>query len=227
MVVGLYLFFFGYLIFGPSVLGSILQYFVVGIPTTAALPLIYFYPDVFVFLPLSVAAWFKGVASFRFILIVADRISTVGSLLFGGSPSTASSSSGGSGLKWWVFFRLLGLLVPVFGVWLAIYLISIGELTFGEVTNDLIIAWSLTTLAGAIVGLTWRFWSVRERITFVVMAGLILLLAGAELYNMRTFQSEITIYLGSKVAFVLGYGAAVAIWIVKSASNTRRYGRYA
>jgi hypothetical protein len=81
-----------------------------------------------------------------------------------------------------------------------------------------VITWTLVTLFGGILGLSWRFWSVRDTLPTLLLFGLVLLAVGAELQNLR-FGSDVFVFFLNKAVLGLGFIASAAVLVIKSRGN--------
>jgi hypothetical protein len=123
-------------------------------------------------------------------------------------------SSKAESVGWWLVFQLLGLLAVATSVWVGVGLTTVGALTIPSLTTDVVISWTLLTAFGAVLGLGWRFWSVRDAFPATALLGVVLLAAGAEIYNFRTLEMDITLFFAAKAMYVLGFLGATAVLIL-------------
>jgi hypothetical protein len=209
---------------------------IVAIATVAALPWAWQNSQLIVILLSFTGSWFQGVGTVRGYLKLkhyAGKIksgltrlrSRLGSQSARESTSNAARSGNSSMLGsmpkkalWWLVFQLLGLLAVVTSVWVGVGLSTIGPLTIPTLTTDIVIVWTLLTAFGAFLGLGWRFWSVRGAFPATSLIGVICIAAGAEIYNFRTLETEVALFLAAKGVYVLGFLGAVALVILVNRS---------
>ncbi|ELZ20869.1 hypothetical protein C475_19758 [Halosimplex carlsbadense 2-9-1] len=170
-------------------------------------------------------SWFQGVGTVRAYLKIryyAGRArAALRSLpaklvaLVRSGPQTGSSGGGSlpavDTVGWWLLFQLLGLLALLMSVWIGFGLTLFGPLTIPSLTTDIVITWTLVTAFGGVLGLGWRFWSVRESFPGAALLGVICLAVGAELSNVRALETEILLFFAAKAAYALGFLGAVAV----------------
>lgn len=174
-----------------------------------------------------VGSWFQGVGVVRGYLKLTHYFRVfrkkIGSRLFGygdnqiDTKSKKRNKNGQSGMKSaieWLVFQLLGLLAVIMSIWILLGLTIASDFAIQSLTNDVIITWTLLTTFGAVLGLGWRFWSVRESFPSVVLLGVIFLASGAEIYNIRTLGGEVIVFLISRFVFFLGFLAAVSVLVL-------------
>ena len=186
-----------------------------------------------------IGSWFQGIGIVRgylkikhYFYLAAQKVveytkKTVSSLsAYGGSQPITQNENLNKGNQdvmksavEWLVFQLLGLLVIIMSVWIGFGLSIVGDLTIPSLTNGVIISWTLLTTFGAILGLGWRFWSVRESFPATVLLGLILLASGAEIYNIRALGGEVIVFLISKFVFALGFLGAISILVLTRQSS--------
>lgn len=137
------------------------------------------------------------------------------------TPSHHPAHTSGGGLQstaqtigWWTVFQLLGLLAIITSVWVGVGLTTVGPLTIPTLTTDVVITWTLLTMFGGLLGLGWRFWAVRDAFPTTGLVGVLLIAVGAELHNFQALETEIAVFLASKVIYVLGFLGAVAVVIL-------------
>lgn len=207
----------------------LLYFLVLGL---AAYPWFQTYPQPFIVLLTFVGSWFQGVGIVRGYLKLAHYAKKAKHAMTNwitGSDSAAQAEAnskrdhirrGTQKVSLILLFQLLGLLAVTTSVWIGVGLTVYGDLTLESLTTDIVIVWTLITLSGSILGLTWRFWTVRESLPSLLMLGMILLATGAEIQNLRSLQTEILVFMINKAVFTLAFIAAVALFLIKRDGST-------
>jgi hypothetical protein len=202
----------------------LLYFLVLGL---AAYPWFRTYPQPFVLLLTFVGSWFQGVGIVRGYLKLVHYAKKVKHAMINWLTSSDSADRAGGDstrdharrgiqkVSWILLFQLLGLLAVTTSVWIGVGLTVYGDLTLESLTTDIVIVWTLITLSGSILGLTWRFWTVRGSLPLLLMLGIVLLAAGAELQNLRSLRTELLFFIINKAIFALAFIAAVALFIIK------------
>jgi hypothetical protein len=220
VLLGVLIFIFGYA-FHYSLWPLRLWIWAGGLAMFMILPWAVSYNTVFAALLTSLGSWFGGVGAVRLLLKIRwlggkARVK-LGSLA---SSRKMSNGSGGSLLntvtKKFILifsFQLLTLLGILLSIWIVLFLSAYGETTIATLSNDIIILWTLVTLVTSLSGILWRFWSIEDTLPFSIMAGLVLMIAGSEVYNLQLAQSEIALFFISKAVFMFGYIGTGALWL--------------
>jgi hypothetical protein len=204
-------------------------YYVYGLSalSVAVAPWFLVYPEPFVVVLSFTGNWFQGVGLVRGFLKLRSYIRRgvtaakrwIASLL-GRTDGYQRDTGGGltgvfETIGWLLLFQLAGLLALTMSVWVGFGLTVYGELTFATLTTDIVITWTLVTLFGGILGLVWRFWSVRDTLPSLLLFGVVLLSVGAELHNFRSLDTDVALFLLNKGVFALGFVGAVAVFVIK------------
>lgn len=220
VLLGVLIFIFGYA-FHYSLWPLRLWVWVGGVAIFIILPWAVSYNTVFAALLTSLGSWFGGVGAVRLLL----KIRWLGGKARGklGSPVSGQKTSDGSSgsllntvtkkLALIFLFQLLTLLGILLSIWIVLFLSVYGETTIATLSNDIIILWTLVTLVTSLSGVLWRFWSIKDTLPFSIMIGLVLMIAGSEVYNLQLIQSEIALFFISKAVFILGYIGTGALWL--------------
>lgn len=199
-------------------------YYTVGFPLAGigVAPWVLTYPEPFIIVLSFTGNWLQGVGIVRGYLKIRSYLGRGWNFFFG------EDSSDGDGIRGIaqtvgivLMFQLAGLLAVVVSVWIGFGLTTYEVLTVPSLTTDLVLTWTLLTLFGGILGLSWRFWTVRDTLPPLLLFGLILLAVGAELQNFRTVQSDVLVFFFNKTVFALGFVAAVAVLIIKNRRESR------
>jgi hypothetical protein len=197
------------------------RYYAIGFPLASlgVAPWVFTYPEPFVIILSFTGSWLQGVGIVRGYLKIKSYVDTAWNVIFG------KTDSDGSGYSTFVqkagvflMFQLAGVLALVVSVWVGFGLTTYEVLTIPSLTTDVVITWTLVTLFGGILGLSWRFWSVRNTLPTLLLFGLVLLAVGAELQNLR-FGSDVFVFFLNKVVLGLGFIASAAVLVIKSRGN--------
>jgi len=164
---------------------------------------VYFYggykkfPDVTMGIILFFAAYVEGLSAVRFWQKVTSLVKTrdVGVVRTG----TLSRR---------IVSILLTIMMVILIFWVLVALIIWGPIELqAEYTVRLF--WTLVTVVASILGLSAKYWSMTEDLGSLELLGVITIIVGAEIYNMATFSSEVSIYVITMVLYNLGYGVAI------------------
>jgi hypothetical protein len=199
------------------------RYYVIIFPLAGlgVAPWVLTYPEPFVIIFTFTGNWLQGVGIVRGSLKIKSYLNTAWNVVFGNSSSDRSGySKVVQKVGVFLMFQLAGVLALVVSVWVGFGLTTYEVLTIPSLTTDIVITWTLLTLFGSILGLSWRFWSVRDTLPGLLLFGLILLAGGAELRNLR-FGSDVLIFFLNKTVLGLGFISSVAVLAIKSRSNTK------
>ncbi|WP_436930676.1 hypothetical protein [Halosimplex halobium] len=206
---------------------------VVFLASLAALPWAFQNRQLVVAVLSLTGSWFQGVGSVRAYLKIrhyAGRaVAALRRLPARVAAFVRSGPTGGTGggasvpgvetVGWWLLFQLLGLLAVLTSVWVGFGLATVGPLTIPSLTTDVVITWTLLTAFGGVLGLGWRFWSVRGSFPGAALLGVICLAVGAELWNVRAVETELLLFFATKAVYVLGFLGAVAVLVLSSTAD--------
>lgn len=169
--------------------------------------------------------WFSGIGAVRFYQKV-QKVVYKRRMTMNGTAVVTQERRDGRGHLWRTItlffgFKLAIFLVVLVGTGIALYLLAFGPLVV-TVAYELLVVWTLVTLLISILGLTWKFWSLRGELPVTVTGGIIILISGAQIYNYRLLVTDITLFIAGEVVYTLAYVLAVALWIIKATEETNR-----
>jgi len=123
--------------------------------------------------------------------------------------------------------RLLRILATLFvtltAITIVVYILAVGPFT-GDQYTEILIIWTVWTFLTASIGAAWKFRHLHERYRTPVVLGMILLFAGAEVYNLRLFN-EFVVQLIGGIAGTIGFWFAAIIALRQATrEETRRSG---
>lgn len=176
--------------------------------------------------------WIEGAAAIRFFQRANQYFRT--------------DRSGGKSWTQRILYYLLLAFIVIMGGWMAIFIFLRGPI-FNTLSFDLAVVLTFVTVVISILGLSWKFWSVRDRLPIPVVAGFILAATGAEINNLKLLKQalevnlsavgtgiveidprlasvlavNITIFLVGSVAYTFGYWTAVGVWFTHGRRNSK------
>lgn len=145
------------------------------------------------------AKWIEGVSAIRFYQKLASFLD---------NKQWPRSIT----LKETVTFKLASLFAFVIGGW-AIVLILVTGPFLNSIQYDIALVWTLMTLSISFIGLSYKFWAIRSDISPIALLGLILLITGGELANLRSLSEQIWIFIIGNAVYTLGYWGAAYLWL--------------
>ncbi|WP_244661283.1 hypothetical protein [Haloferax gibbonsii] len=135
-----------------------------------------------------------------------------------------SAPSGGS-FRRKLFGGLLAFFLVVLSGWALVAAVVWGPIELG-VGESVRLYWTVVTVTVTVIGMSTKFWSTKERSPTPILFGGVFLITGAEIVNLR-FTTELTLYVGTVVAYTLGFWFGVALLIrgAQRISRERTTGR--
>jgi len=118
----------------------------------------------------------------------------------------------------------VGVYVLVAGAWIAVFSLVWGPIQ-ADIATTVQFYWALVTVVVSTVGLWVKLGadSVDGMATGVKL-GAVFIIVGAEVYNFQTFRLNLLVYLGTSVAYTLGYVVAVSRLLSLWSSVTVTFG---
>ncbi len=102
---------------------------------------------------------------------------------------------------------LLALFAVIIAGWVGIAVVVWGPVAVdGERTLRLL--WTLATVVLSVLGLSIRFLSLTDELPGLTLLGLVLLITGAEIYNLTSLRLDVAVYLLSMAAYTVGFWVA-------------------
>jgi hypothetical protein len=221
VVVGLVVFFGGYVrhyMIWPGGLAATMT--IAGV--FAVVPWVASYPDLAGVLVSFVGSWFAGVGAVKGYLRSAEYVHRLRQWIRDDGTATDSSEildQVSASVSRAAVLKLAAVLAVLLGVWVVAALQTYTSVSADLVTPQLVVAWTMLTLVTAVFGTAWRFRGVHGPVPSSILFGVVLMIAGAEVYNLQLYGSDLAVFLVSKVVYGAGYSAAASLWVVKVAST--------
>ena len=154
----------------------------------------------------SFSRWIEGVAAVKTYRKIA-------SLIRGYDVSSESKFVGR------IRFHVVILFLLVVGGWAIIALLVYGPIQF---TRGYFVAlvWTLLTVIISLIGMSWKFWSIRNAKSSSTLLGFLLITAGAEIYNYSSLFLDFSSFTISNISYSMGYWFAIGLWLLSNESSS-------
>ena len=151
------------------------------------------FPNLQVIAILALAKYIEGISAAQLIRKI-EAVARTGSL--------SAASTGG--IKRRIISRLLTVLVG-----LIIFIIIVGIAIWGPVEFEfdytVRLIWTLVTVVSSVLGLSAKYWKVTGQTNLFLFFGSLLMITGAEIYNMSSIQMDVITYIIGNIVYFSAY----------------------
>jgi hypothetical protein len=189
------------------------------------LPWVASYPDLAGTVVSFVGSWFGGVGAVKGYLRSAEYVDLLGRWLRGEGDDRVHREvldHVSRSVSRAVVLKLALVLAVLLSVWVVAFVTAYTPLSTALLSEEVVVAWTLVTLLAGVLGTAWRFRGVRDSVPASILLGVVLMIAGAEVYNLQLFGSGLAVLFVSKAVYAAGYTTAASLWVLKVASSDDR-----